>query len=564
MAGSKKRVVTRIISVIVILAVIALTVWVAARYVRDKHSEGGQVSVGAFAKEPNLAQSYTPKTYGMSAFVPVLGTGNSTGPVSYGDKSIMAGTTKAGATIIMAVGQDGRALWQTSLKGPLIACSHAPDDTLLPCLVKSSTGTLVATVDLQTGAAHWIMEDNQNYINVGVNGNNEIILLGDDLSLTRISTDGVLLGEPMLSQDASDQTLVPDASGCSLGAATTTVPETFQQLSSTMYLISHNGLNTFVNSANNKIVGQIPGALLTTPGDASGRWVVAPIDGCTRAATVTPGRNRIHMLPQGITVPIPPNHTIPEVVLRKGKFFAMNWSTPLIGQQQYEALTETIDGSPLFLATDKVIVLADKKSATAFSKTSGQRLWHVSERVHDLGVVDDVAVLDSDDGGVRGIGLYSGKDQWTLPDNALGTMTTPDEKSLTIYSQTGWFTWQAQTRKSGSTESPQQGQAATVGQINPGITYATSGCIRVTKTDGSDRDYKATTQRVDCSLEGAEPIAGLISTDTVARGKSGNDYLKACTDRFPDSISAITVTSPRTDQSISAICTGNPHASSDQ
>lgn len=554
MAMTRKRALgLALVILIVIVALIAAGLTFGSSLLRSKGTSAQAPATGPFSQEPNLREAVTPATFDMRSFVPVLGTGNSTGPVTYGKTRVMAGTTSSGATVLMGIGDGARATWETSLDGPLVACSWITDGTTLPCLVKSSTGSLVATIDVTTGVAKWIWEDTENYANITLNGDKEIVLLGDDMSITRISQEGVLLAEPMLRQAAADKTLTPDTSGCKLGAASLTTPEAFRQLSPTMYLVSHGGLNSFINITNNQVIGAVPGTTLFSPNDPSGRWVVAPSGGCAPAAVITPGRNRVQMLPDDVSVPVPVDHTIPKVVIRSGHLHTMNWDGPTIGRRAYSSLPVAFEGTPVIADTDRFGVVAGDNVVTAFSKESGTELWSESIAAHDVRIAGDVIIVVDKDGQVRGINLMSGSEQWTASQAALGSLTTSDD-AFSVASQQGLYQWRA-----GSSEGAVlSGAAASVGEISPGISYSPSICVRVAKIEGQENHYTARTTPVDCHLEGAEPIVGVVTTDRVGRGKDPGDYLKACEDRFPTSVSMVTLTSPRVDASLSAICTGNP------
>ncbi|MBD3689264.1 hypothetical protein H8R18_06930 [Nanchangia anserum] len=551
--GSRRTRVWTIVTILVVIALIGACI-VAGKWLLAKKANPDAVAAsGVFAEEPHLREQVTPGDFDLDAFVPVLGTGNTTQPVSYGDARIMAGATKKGESVLIGLGEGARASWQTSLGGPLIACAAQAQGQSLPCLVKSSTGTLVALVDVGTGIAKWIWEDGQAYINVAVGADNAILLLGSDLSITPINAEGTLTGEPMLSQQPTSPDLVPDSSSCRLGAATIDAPEAFRALSPTMYLITHGGLNTFITIANNQVVGAVPGTLLTQPADKGGRIVVAPSAGCAPAAVVTPGRNRVQLLPADVSVPIPVDHSLPSLVIRSGEFHAINWTGPSVGRPAYASLAMTIEGTPRLAETKDVEVVAGDHVMTAFSRQRGAELWSVSVDAHDLRIGEDVVIVNTTSGEVRGYGLTSGALEWSLPDNALG-MLTLNEAAFTVSSENGLFTW------AGGGETPARvatGAAASQGEVSPGITYSAQTCVRTTAADGSTA---VTTVPVDCGLEGAEPVVGVVTADQVARGKDATEYLKACEGRFPTSVSAITVTSPRVDAATSAICTGNPNA----
>lgn len=555
MTHTAKRTLRRVLVLIVVAALLGATFFVVKSLLSPSTQRSGPAASGLFAAAPSLQTELTPAAFDLKEFVPLLGTGNTTGPVTYGDARVMAGAAEGGRTVLLGLADGARAAWQTSLTGPLIACSVTPMGSTLPCLVKSSTGTLVALIDLTNGVAKWVWEDAETYVNVTVNSNGEIVLLGADLSLTRLSRDGVLLSEPILHQEASEAELKPDASGCKVGAATRESPETFRQLSASLYLVGHSGINTFLTITNNQANGTVPGALLADPEGGADRWVVAPSAGCAPAAVVSPARNHVRFLPADVSVPIPVDHTIPDVVIRGGHLHVVTWDGPTIGQRAFGSLPLTFDGTPRMAGTEAIGVVAGDRVMTAFSKERGVELWSLSIEAHDFLLAGDVVVIIDKSGTISGYALGSGKKQWQLDDAVLGTLSR-DGETLRVAASSGVYEWQAGTE---APAQPVHGTKAPIGEVSPGITYAPSACMRVQKHEGDDRHYTANTTPVDCGLEGAEPIAGVVTSDQVPRGGAVEDYLKACLDRFPTAVSAVTLTSPQVDASLSAICTGNPH-----
>ncbi|MDO4613156.1 MAG: PQQ-binding-like beta-propeller repeat protein [Actinomycetaceae bacterium] len=558
MAIDRHRWAKRVATLLVVILVVVLLAVLASSYVLKNRTSAGDSAKGPFAAEPGMTRAITPATYGVKSFVPLLGTGNSTAPVGYEHARVMAGVTDSGASVLIGLGDTARATWQTSLTGPLVTCSAVADGDQLPCLVKSSTGSLVAVIDLKTGAARWIWEDDQVYMNLTVNGDHNVVLLGEDMSLTAISMTGVMVSEPMISQGAAEKQWTPDTKGCPVGASSTIVPEAFKQLSSTMYLVSHGGINTLVDVSNNQVIAAIPGTILHDDKDETGRWVIAPQGGCTPAAVVTPSRNRIQLLPEDVSVPVPSDRSIPEVVLRGGRLHMINWDGPAVGRQAYPPLSLSFNGAPRMASTDKIGVVAGDSVVTAFTKDHGRELWDLDVEVHDMRIADDILIVNTKDGHVMGVGLATGMKLWDLPDSALGHLSLPDEQTIAIDSQTGMFQWKAGAESSDGESAVNAGAGASVGDVAPGITYSTSTCVRVRKQEGDENRYSALSVPLDCSLGGAEPVVGILAAETKPRGGDIADYLSTCQSSFPRTVSVLTVTSPRADGSISALCLGNP------
>ncbi|MFQ9338184.1 MAG: hypothetical protein ACLR2M_06230, partial [Varibaculum sp.] len=325
MAGSRriKRRLFRLVIVILTLALLAIIG--GGTFLWWRYTSRQAQSTGYFKVQPVLQEDFRAQDYEIASFIPLWGQQSSIRPVTYGDYRIGAGVTGDGSGVILQLAADGTSSWSVNLGAPLAACAQQTlggadgDHRQLPCLYHSGNGSGIAIVDLKMGTARWIWESTDSYANIATQGA-QIVLVGEDLSLLRLSDQGEQLAEGLVSQKASDPQLQPDPGNCNLdGKPTEQAPETFETFSDTLWVIGHKGINYLVDPETNQIQAASPGRLIRNADDTA--WALSPADGCTHSLFIQPQRTHITTLPQGTTVPTDNSGQLLDLVQKGGKLF---------------------------------------------------------------------------------------------------------------------------------------------------------------------------------------------------------------------------------------------------
>lgn len=557
MAGSRriKRHLFRLVITVLTLALVAIIgggTFLWWRY----HSRQAQAT-GYFKIQPVLQEDFKAQDYGLASFTPIWGQKSSLEPATYGDSRIGAGVTSDGNGVILQLAEDGTSAWSVNLKAPLVACAQqtiggsAGDNRYLPCLYHSGNGSGIAMVDLKMGTAHWIWESSDTYINIGTQGS-QIILVGNDLSLLRLSDQGEQLAEGLVSQKASSPQFQPNPGNCNLdGNPTEQAPESFEIFSDTLWVIGHKGINYLVNPETNQIQAASPGRLIRNTDDTA--WVLSPADGCTQSLFIQPQRSHVTALPQGTTVPSSASGQLLDMVQRGGKLFHMDWEKLRSLRTYFDDSDMKLGADTQVLPTEKSLYISSNNQLSCYSRKNGKEIWSFSENLKDLRLHQDILLYTTDQGVIKAISTADGIELWQV-NTATGNYleTVKDDKKLHTFSPEGFQAWGLKTAEN---QTVGRGAANPMTVAEPGFTIPIDSCIRVSETKGSGSSYQVQFNRVSCELKGAEKVIRLIDTGQLERGKPASDYLKKCLED-PKATSAITLTSAISDPKISALCTG--------
>lgn len=557
MAGSGriKRHLFRLVITILTLALVAIIgggIFLWWRY----HSRQAQAT-GYYRVQPVLQEDFKAQDYGIVSFIPLWGQKSSLEPASYGEYRVGAGVTSDGSGVILQLAEDGTSAWSVNLTAPLAACARqtiggaAGDNRYLPCLYHSGNGSGIAMVDLKMGVAHWLWESSDTYVNIATQGS-QIILLGDDLSLLRLSDQGEQLAEGLVSQKASDPQFQPNPGSCNLdGNPTEQAPESFEIFSETLWVIGHKGINYLVDPETNQIQAASPGRLIRNTEDTA--WALSPADGCTRSLFIQPQRAHVTPLPEGTTVPTGNAGQLLDMVQKGGKLFHMDWEKLRSLRTFFDESDMKLGAETQVLPTEHTLYISSNNQLSCYSRKTGKELWSFSENVKDLRLHQDILLYTTDEGVIKAISTADGIELWRV-NTVAGTYleSVKDDKKLHTLAPGGFQAW---GRKVGESQTVGHGAANPMTMAEPGFNVPVDSCIRVSDATGSGNSYQVQFNRVSCELKGAEKVIRVIDTGQIERGKPASDYLKKCLED-PQSTSAITVTSAIADPKISALCTG--------
>lgn len=550
-----KRRLFRLVVVILTLALVAIIGGGTFLWLRY-NSRQAQAS-GYFKNKPVLQADFQASAYHINSFIPLLGQQTLLEPVSYGDYRIAAGVTDSGSAVIMQLAENGTSAWSVDLGAPLVACSRqaiadsGEENRYLPCLYRSGNGSGIALVDLKMGTADWIWESADPYVNIGTT-DSQIVLVGEDLSLLRISQTGEQLAEGLISQKPSDTQFQPDIGACALdGQPTAQAPESFETFSDTLWIIGHKGVNYLVNPQTNQIQVASPGRLIRNSDDTA--WALSPADGCVRSFYIQPQRLHIAPLPKGTTVPADNTGHLLNMVQKEGKLFRMDWETSRSLRAVFTEAEFKLGNDTQILPTKKFFYIASGGKLGCYSRQDGHRLWEFNENLDTLRLHQDILLYTTKEGELKAISSADGITLWSLSDSA-GTNFPPirEDKQLRTLSPQAFKAW---GKQSAENQGVAQGAANPMNKAKPGLNFPVDSCIRVSDVSGSGSSYQVRFDRVSCKLKGAEKVIRVIDTGEVERGKPAKDYMSKCLDN-PKATSAITVTSAIADPKISALCTG--------
>ncbi|MDO5747437.1 MAG: PQQ-binding-like beta-propeller repeat protein [Actinomycetaceae bacterium] len=591
-----------VLIIVALLATMAFgSYWVWKRYFHQIPANG------VYAKAPSVVSEIKPADFGLSTFLPLYGPGNKVTPISYGDVAILAGAQGTNTTL-MSISETGTALWQTTVPEPLIACAHSLVENKLPCLFKGKEDSGVALVDITNGHTSWIYQSREPMINLDVSSGSTITLLGQDLSVTPIDSSGVQLDEAM-EQIQGDEEQLADVSQCDLPShGTLSYPERYTHLSKDLSLITHNGLTQVIDRSNNQVLASTSGKVLedfeppvssahdnvknsesgssispqedeATPpenkdeaSDAPDKTdqsknssqdesakqnnilVVASPTGCSPALLINPDSHRFLFLPDDVIVPAGQGGTIPSTVIRDGTFHTMNWEAPTVGMAVYRDTDAAFEVGPELIQSEHKTIVLTRQSVIALDRHTGRIIWTTDLDARYGIVLQDVVLLSLPDGTLQALALQNGERIWSTNAYGFSSIIPGSHQSINIHSSQGLMKWvPAQAGKDGP--QVQVGRAAQPGTVKPGIRFIEGDCVRVEKLDSGKDQYKARVTKVDCSLQGAEPVVSVLTTNDVARGKDSKDYLEQC-EKTDGARSALTLDSPLVDNNISGICTG--------
>ena len=550
-----KRRLFRLVILILTLALVGIIAGGAFLWLRYNSRQAQ--ATGYFKTKPVLQADFQAAAYHVNSFIPLLGQQNLVEPVSYGDYRVAAGVTGSGSAVIMQQAEDGTSAWSVDLGAPLVACSQQAigdseeENRFLPCLYQSGNGSGVALVDLKMGTANWIWESADPYVNIGTT-DSQIVLVGEDLSLLRISQTGEQLSEGLMSQKSSDTQLQPDLTACSLDdQPTEQAPEKFELFSDSLWIIGHNGINYLINPETNQIQVASPGRLIRNADDTA--WALSTDDGCVRSFYIQPQRTHIAPLPKGTTVPTDNTGHLLNMVQKGGKLFQMDWETSRSLRAVFTESDFKLGSETQILPTKKFLYIASGGQLGCYSRQDGKRLWEFSENPDTLRLHQDILLYTTDQGELKAVSSADGITLWSLTDSA-GIKFPPirDDKQLHSFSPQSFKTWGQQNDEN---QGVAKGAANLMNKAKPGLNFPVDSCIRVRDVSGSGSSYQVQFDRVSCKLKGAEKVIRVIDTGEVERGKPAKDYMDKCLDD-PAATSAITVTSAIADPKISALCTG--------
>lgn len=556
MAGSRriKRRLFRLVIVILTLALLAIIG--GGTFLWWRYTSRQAQSTGYFKVQPVLQEDFRAQDYEIASFIPLWGQQSSIRPVTYGDYRIGAGVTGDGSGVILQLAADGTSSWSVNLGAPLAACAQQTlggadgDHRQLPCLYHSGNGSGIAIVDLKMGTARWIWESTDSYANIATQGA-QIVLVGEDLSLLRLSDQGEQLAEGLVSQKASDPQLQPDPGNCNLdGKPTEQAPETFETFSDTLWVIGHKGINYLVDPETNQIQAASPGRLIRNADDTA--WALSPADGCTHSLFVQPQRTHITTLPQGTTVPTDNSGQLLDLVQKGGKLFRMDWEKLRSLRTLFDETEMKLGEGTQVLPTTNSLYVSSNNQLSCYSRKNGKELWSFSEKVKQMRLHQDVLLYTTEEGLLKAVSTADGIELWSVSAVDNGFLESIKDKKLQILSPAGLQTW---GRQVGENQTVGRGAANPMTAAEPGFTVPIDSCIRVRDTNGSGSSYQVQFNRVSCQLKGAEKVIRVIDTGQIDRGKPASDYLKKCLED-PQATSAITVTSAIADPKISALCTG--------
>ncbi|WP_307737205.1 PQQ-binding-like beta-propeller repeat protein [uncultured Varibaculum sp.] len=557
MAGSRrmKRRIFRLVIVILTLALLAIIG--GGTFLWWRYTSRQAQSTGYFKVQPVLQEDFRAQDYGIESFLPLWGQQSSIRPVTYGDYRIGAGVTGDGSGVILQLSTDGTSSWSVNLGAPIAACAQQTlggangDHRHLPCLYHSGNGSGIALVDLKMGTARWIWESTDSYANIATQGS-QIVLVGEDLSLLRLSDQGEQLAEGLVSQKASDPQLQPDPGNCNLdGKPTEQAPETFETFSDTLWVIGHKGINYLVDPETNQIQAASPGRLIRNADDTA--WALSPADGCTRSLFIQPQRTRVTTLPQGTTVPTDTSGQLLDLVQKGGKLFRMDWEKLRSLRALFDETEMKLGAGTQVLPTTNSLYVSSDNQLGCYSRKSGKEIWSFSEKVKQMRLHQDVLLYTTEEGLLKAVSTADGIELWSVSavDNSFLESIKEDKKLQTL-SPAGFQTW---GRQVGENQTVGRGAANPMTAAEPGFSVPIDSCIRVSDTKGSGSSYQVQFNRVSCQLKGAEKVIRIIDTGQIDRGKPASDYLKKCLED-PQATSAITVTSAIADPKTSALCTG--------
>lgn len=556
MAGSRriKRRLFRLVIVILTLALLAIIG--GGTFLWWRYTSRQAQSTGYFKVQPVLQEDFRAQDYEIASFIPLWGQQSSIRPVTYGDYRIGAGVTGDGSGVILQLAADGTSAWSVNLGAPLAACAQQTlggadgDHRQLPCLYHSGNGSGIAIVDLKMGTARWIWESTDSYANIATQGA-QIVLVGEDLSLLRLSDQGEQLAEGLVSQKASDPQLQPDPGNCNLdGKPTEQAPETFETFSDTLWVIGHKGINYLVDPETNQIQAASPGRLIRNADDTA--WALSPADGCTHSLFIQPQRTHITTLPQGTTVPTDNSGQLLDLVQKGGKLFRMDWEKLRSLRTLFDETEMKLGEGTQVLPTTNSLYVSSNNQLSCYSRKNGKELWSFSEKVKQMRLHQDVLLYTTEEGLLKAVSTADGIELWSVSAVDNGFLESIKDKKLQILSPAGLQTW---GRQVGENQTVGRGAANPMTTAEPGFTVPIDSCIRVSDTNGSGSSYQVQFNRVSCQLKGAEKVIRVIDTGQIDRGKPASDYLKKCLED-PQATSAITVTSAIADPKISALCTG--------
>lgn len=557
MAGSRriKRRLFRLVIVILTLALLAIIG--GGTFLWWRYTSRQAQSTGYFKVQPVLQEDFRAQDYGIDSFLPLWGQQSSIRPVTYGDYRIGAGVTGDGSGVILQLSTDGTSSWSVNLGAPIAACAQQTlggangDHRHLPCLYHSGNGSGIALVDLKMGTARWIWESTDSYANIATQGS-QIVLVGEDLSLLRLSDQGEQLAEGLVSQKASDPQLQPDTGNCNLdGKPTEQAPETFETFSDTLWVIGHKGINYLVDPETNQIQAASPGRLIRNADDTA--WALSPADGCTRSLFIQPQRTRVTTLPQGTTVPTDTSGQLLDLVQKGGKLFRMDWEKLRSLRALFDETEMKLGAGTQVLPTTNSLYVSSDNQLGCYSRKSGKEIWSFSEKVKQMRLHQDVLLYTTEEGLLKAVSTADGIELWSVNtvDNSF-LESIKEGKKLQTLAPAGFQTW---GRQVGENQTVGRGTANPMTAAEPGFSVPIDSCIRVSDTKGSGSSYQVQFNRVSCQLKGAEKVIRIIDTGQIDRGKPASDYLKKCLED-PQATSAITVTSAIADPKISALCTG--------
>ena len=557
MAGSRriKRRLFRLVIVILTLALLAIIG--GGTFLWWRYTSRQAQSTGYFKVQPVLQEDFRAQDYGIESFLPLWGQQSSIRPVTYGDYRIGAGVTGDGSGVILQLSTDGTSSWSVNLGAPLAACAQQTlggangDHRHLPCLYHSGNGSGIAVVDLKMGTARWIWESTDSYANIATQGS-QIVLVGEDLSLLRLSDQGEQLAEGLVSQKASDPQLQPDPGNCNLdGKPTEQAPETFETFSDTLWVIGHKGINYLVDPETNQIQAASPGRLIRNADDTA--WALSPADGCTRSLFIQPQRTHVTTLPQGTTVPTDTSGQLLDLVQKGGKLFRMDWEKLRSLRALFDETEMKLGAGTQVLPTTNSLYVSSDNQLGCYSRKSGKEIWSFSEKVKQMRLHQDVLLYTTEEGLLKAVSTADGIELWSVNtvDNSF-LESIKEGKKLQTLAPAGLQTW---GRQVGENQTVGRGAANPMTDAEPGFSVPIDSCIRVSDTKGSGSSYQVQFNRVSCQLKGAETVIRIIDTGQIDRGKPASDYLKKCLED-PQATSAITVTSAIADPKISALCTG--------
>ncbi|WP_415934009.1 PQQ-binding-like beta-propeller repeat protein [Varibaculum cambriense] len=556
MAGSRriKRRLFRLVIVILTLALLAIIG--GGTFLWWRYTSRQAQSTGYFKVQPVLQEDFRAQDYEIASFIPLWGQQSSIRPVTYGDYRIGAGVTGDGSGVILQLAADGTSAWSVNLGAPLAACAQQTlggadgDHRQLPCLYHSGNGSGIAIVDLKMGTARWIWESTDSYANIATQGA-QIVLVGEDLSLLRLSDQGEQLAEGLVSQKASDPQLQPDPGNCNLdGKPTEQAPETFETFSDTLWVIGHKGINYLVDPETNQIQAASPGRLIRNADDTA--WALSPADGCTHSLFIQPQRTHVTTLPQGTTVPTDNSGQLLDLVQKGGKLFRMDWEKLRSLRTLFDETEMKLGEGTQVLPTTNSLYVSSNNQLSCYSRKNGKELWSFSEKVKQMRLHQDVLLYTTEEGLLKAVSTADGIELWSVSAVDNGFLESIKDKKLQILSPSGLQTW---GRQVGENQTVGRGAANPMTAAEPGFTVPIDSCIRVSDTNGSGSSYQVQFNRVSCQLKGAEKVIRVIDTGQIDRGKPASDYLKKCLED-PQATSAITVTSAIADPKISALCTG--------
>ncbi|MFQ8869938.1 MAG: PQQ-binding-like beta-propeller repeat protein [Varibaculum timonense] len=557
MAGSGriKRKLFRLVVTILTLTLVAIIS--GAAFLWFRYSARQAAATGYFKTKPALEEDFQTNAYGITTFIPLLGQQTPLEPITYGEYRVMAGVTKTGSGVIMQLAENGTSSWSVDLNAPLTACARQPiggksgDNRFLPCLYRSGNGSGIAMVDLKMGTAKWIWESSDYYVNIATEGT-QIVLVGDDLSLLRLSEQGEQLTEGLTSQKPSDPQFQPDVGGCSLdGNPTREAPESFETFSQTLWVIGHKGINYLVDPETNQIQVASPGRIIRNADDTA--WALSPKDGCVRSFFIQPQRGHVSVLPEGTTVPADNSGHLTEMVQKGGKLFRMDWTTLRSLRAVFNDSEMKLQTGSQILQTPNALYIASNKELECYSRKNGAQLWSFSENVKDLRIYQDILLYTTENGQLKAVSTADGIELWSQEISENSRLEPiKDTKQIRTLSPQGLRAWGVHSQENYSIA---KGAANPITPAEPGLTFPVDSCIRVSNVDGSGSSYQVNFSRVSCKLEGAEKIVRVIDTGQIERGKTAKDYISKCLEDYK-ATSAITVTSAIADPKISALCTG--------